>query len=152
MVLFVLGMGFMVLSAISSYFVKSRIEQSLGIKIQGKFSPSLFRSSFSLQQGAFQWKDKVALDSGDLSVDYSLRELPGLMAGESLRIQVSGQNLNIHLYGDWADLYGSKAMPVRQFELDCSFDRSGINEIHGLDVNSPYMNIKIQESERSRLQ
>jgi len=131
----------------ASYWVKGYVERCLKIEIQGKFEPLLFQTAFRLQDGSFDWKNRVKLNSGDLSVRYDLKEL---LFHRKLRLFVEGSNLDVGLTEGWIKEYQGDSIIIDSADIDMSLDQEGINEIHFLDVNSSYMTFRIQASDPSQ--
>jgi len=136
----------LVVPGLTSYWLKREIEQRLDVKIGGRISPKLFRSSFMLEDVTVDWDDKLKVASGKVDVQY---DWLSLVAGDDIRIAVQSDDLAVELLGVWAKVGDMQNVNFSHFFADLSGGKEGIRQIHSLDANSPTLKFKIEASDSS---
>ena len=141
--LFVMGLVF---PRVVGRWVRHELENRMKTKIEGVFSPAFFVASFRLRDARFVWPGRVKLISGDLKIDY---DPFSFLRGESLRIKISSQNLSVKLLGKWAEAEGIEDVKFEHFFADLGMGREGLEEVFGIEAQSPMMELRYQNAKTS---
>ncbi|MDP3919894.1 MAG: hypothetical protein Q8R76_03710 [Candidatus Omnitrophota bacterium] len=128
---------------LSGLWVRGALERSIDAEIGGRFVPTLFQPSFSLQDVHFDWDGKVKLSSGQLNVRY---DLISIFLGKGLRVRLSGQNLVATLHGEWATVAAAEQVPLTHFFAELIFRNNQLGEILAVEAESPVFEFHFRES------
>ena len=127
-----------------SGWVQSQLEERLELEIEGKRQPLLFQSAFRMKDPHFVWKEKVEVQSGELTVHYSLG---ALLKGNLLDLKMKGKNLGVRLLGSWSEIQNVEEAVVEDLKAHLAFSTEGLEDVHYVHVSSPDFQFHITKNE-----
>jgi len=126
------------------FWVYQEVQQRLKIDIQGDFRPVLLQPAFRIRNASFDYKDKVAMVSGDISIHYDLRSI---LQQKMIRIRIDGDDAAIELKGLWSKMQGVGAVKLDLFHAELGLGLEGIQEIYAVEAKAPGLQFQIHKSE-----
>lgn len=112
-----------------NYWVFREVQKRLKVRVEGRYVPSVFLSSFRLEKATFNWEDRVRLVDGSIEVGFDPKTL---FSNRGIRIIVKSRNARVKLLGSWAQQEGVEDATVDTLLADIVLGRkriTGINEI-----------------------
>lgn len=125
---------------VSGWLVYKKIEKSLKMPVQGEFEPSFTRTSFVVRKAVLSWDNKIALNSGDIRVDY---DLFSLVSSGGIRVSMSGKALPVRFLADLSRFSPRENVIVDDFYADLLISGEGLKEVTALRIKSPEIQFQI---------
>ena len=129
-------------SLLVDHWVFYEIGQRLKMEIGGTVRPAYFVPAFEVTDLKVHWKGEAKVTSGTLRVSYSIRDW---LRGGSLRVQISGKDLNVSFSGNFPGLEGVAETVIEKFFADFKLSGKGISDILTLHLQSPDIEFHIDQ-------
>lgn len=127
----------------ASIWIQQEIQKRLEIRLTGNFWPLPLLPSVVGDPAGLEWKNRVTILSGKLKIDYNVFPL---LFQNSIRIQITGKNLQARLFGDWAKLQGVENIQIDHLDADLEIVKKGLGEVYEVHAESPSFHFVIEKN------
>ena len=128
-----------------NFWVYKDIQKRLEIKVDGRYIPSLLTPSFRVENGTFNWEDKVRLVDGSIKVRF---DLTPLFTKKGIRIIAESPGAKIKFLGNWALQEGIEDATVDTLYADVLLGRRGLAGINTIEANSPSFQFSLKNVDK----